>query len=255
VQSGYGLTVYLGAGGVPLSNLAAVPCLIAGQWHSILLLLDASTSSVALYVNGKLVGLQTSVTWSLPPLDYWMLGTDTNVPASNMAVMNVAWGHGTSVPSFGTASTGHTFAPYAEAWHVSGQRPPGETEFFPLTDFAPGGLSGNICSTTIAAGSDGNTLPQSTIHVVSTTGCPTSGSYLVTTISALVSCTGKTSNTLTGCTNGSGTLHTGQTVQGPAGVASGMGGTASSNFCAFVGGSCGMAWSTSLASPWDPERP
>lgn len=76
---------------------------------------------------------------------------------------------------------------------------------------APGGFSG---STTIAVASNGQSLPQSTINVVSTTGFPTSGSaYIFTsTGSQLVTYTGTTGTTLTGASGGSGTMSTGNTV-------------------------------------------
>jgi len=65
-------------------------------------------------------------------------------------------------------------------------------------------------STTIAAGSNGVTLPQATINVVSTTGFPSSGQVLVA--NQLVTYTGITATTLTGCSGGNVTLATGNTV-------------------------------------------
>lgn len=71
-------------------------------------------------------------------------------------------------------------------------------------------------STTIAAGSNGGILPQSTINVASTTATSfgTAGIVLIGTIGAIVAYTGTTATTLTGCTlvSGSGTLVTSQTV-------------------------------------------
>jgi phage tail sheath gpL-like len=70
-------------------------------------------------------------------------------------------------------------------------------------------------ATTVASGSNGQALPQSSISVASTTGLPSSGTVLIGSINALVAYTGTSGgNTLTGCTvvSGSGTLATGQTV-------------------------------------------
>ncbi|GDX76009.1 hypothetical protein LBMAG41_10850 [Cyanobium sp.] len=69
-------------------------------------------------------------------------------------------------------------------------------------------------STTIAAGSNGVALPTGTINVASTTGFPTSGQALITISGAqvLVSYTGITATSFTGCTGGSGTLATSQAV-------------------------------------------
>ena len=80
-------------------------------------------------------------------------------------------------------------------------------------------------STTIAAGSSGATLPQSTIHVESTEGFgPPFGTHgepvyvLIETSEGWqsVGFTSKTATTLTGCTGGTGVLATGKTVRGEA---------------------------------------
>jgi len=70
-------------------------------------------------------------------------------------------------------------------------------------------------TTTIAAGSNGQTLPQATINVVSTTDFPTSGQIFVTTSSGQqrVNYTGITATTFTGCTGGTGTMTTGNEVR------------------------------------------
>lgn len=70
-------------------------------------------------------------------------------------------------------------------------------------------------STTIDVGSDGNTLPQSNIFVVDTTGFPVPGTIYVQTDSGIqpvsyISTSG--GNEFTGCTGGTGTIHTGNTV-------------------------------------------
>jgi len=69
-------------------------------------------------------------------------------------------------------------------------------------------------NTTIAAGSNGQSLPQSTINVVSTTGFPSSGTIFVTTDtgSYAVTYTGTTATSFTGCSGGSGTMSTGGAV-------------------------------------------
>lgn len=79
-----------------------------------------------------------------------------------------------------------------------------------------GGLDGNGVNgaTTIAAGSNGATLPTGTINVASTTTFPTSGVLLVTTSagSQIVGFTGKNATQFTGCTGGTGTMSTGGAV-------------------------------------------
>jgi hypothetical protein len=73
------------------------------------------------------------------------------------------------------------------------------------------GSTVTVVSTTIAAGSNGAVLPQSTINVVSTAGFATRGVINVTTNagSQAVSYTGITGTTFTGCTGGTGTMSTG----------------------------------------------
>ena len=68
--------------------------------------------------------------------------------------------------------------------------------------------------TTIAAGSSGATLPQSTIDVASTSGFSTSSPLAVPSTAGLqpVTCTGDTSTTFTGCSGGTGTLSAGDSL-------------------------------------------
>jgi hypothetical protein len=68
--------------------------------------------------------------------------------------------------------------------------------------------------TTITAGSNGLSLPQSTINVVSTTGFPSSGTVAVVTSAGLqtVSYVGTTPTSLTNCTGGVGVMSTGGQV-------------------------------------------
>lgn len=71
-------------------------------------------------------------------------------------------------------------------------------------------------STTIAAGSNGQSLPQATINVASTANFPTSGTVAVVTGAGtqLVSYTGVAGgNQFTGCTGGTGAMSTGGGVQ------------------------------------------
>lgn len=87
---------------------------------------------------------------------------------------------------------------------------------FATTNPFGGNLPGNFIgtATTIAAGSNGASLPQATINVVSTTGFPTSGTIYVFTNQGTqtVSYTGINATQFTGCTNGSGTMSTGGNV-------------------------------------------
>lgn len=73
------------------------------------------------------------------------------------------------------------------------------------------GSTVTVVSTTIAAGSNGAVLPQTTINVVSTSGFPSSGIVNITssTGSQVISYTGITGTSFTGCTGGTGTLSTG----------------------------------------------
>lgn len=76
------------------------------------------------------------------------------------------------------------------------------------------GLSTVGASTTIASGSDTNTLPQATINVGSTSGFAASGNIVLMTEAGPqnVAYTGTTSSTFTGCTGGTGKVDTGSTV-------------------------------------------
>ena len=71
-------------------------------------------------------------------------------------------------------------------------------------------------STSIASGSNGQSLPQVIINVFSTNGFPTSGTISVITNfgSQIVSYTGTTPTTFTGCSGGSGTMSTNNSVGG-----------------------------------------
>lgn len=68
--------------------------------------------------------------------------------------------------------------------------------------------------TTIASGSNGVSLPTGTINVASTTGFPTTGTILIQTSTgqSTVTYTGLTATTFTGCTGGTGSMVTGGTV-------------------------------------------
>ena len=70
-------------------------------------------------------------------------------------------------------------------------------------------------TTTIAAGSNGAALPQATINVATTAGFPQSGQILIRISGAdqIISYTGITATSFTGCSGGTGTLATGQAVQ------------------------------------------
>ena len=78
-------------------------------------------------------------------------------------------------------------------------------------------FNGTNTATTIAAGSNLATLPQGTIYVASTVNMLASGTALVTTDAGVqsVAYTGITATTLTGCTGGTGLMHTGGLVECP----------------------------------------
>jgi len=65
-------------------------------------------------------------------------------------------------------------------------------------------------STTIAAGSNGQSLPQATINVASTATFSAVGTFVV--IGQTISYTGLTGTSFTGCSGGTGALATGQAV-------------------------------------------
>lgn len=69
-------------------------------------------------------------------------------------------------------------------------------------------------STTIAPASNGQTLPQGTINVVSTAGFPTNGTIAIVTSAGLqtVSYTSTSGTQFLGCTSGTGTMTTGGQV-------------------------------------------
>lgn len=79
-----------------------------------------------------------------------------------------------------------------------------------FTSFSPASVY-----TSIAAGSNGAVLPQTTINVTTTTGFPTSGYVYVTTTTGfqVVTYTGVSGgNQFTGCSGGTGTMSTGNAV-------------------------------------------
>jgi hypothetical protein len=111
-----------------------------------------------------------------------------------------------------------------------------DIEFRSYTEYYSGSLQQDIilkqypvwsARTTIAAASNGASLPQATINVVSTTGFPTSaglepafGLPVLTVQTSpstytTVTYTGVTSTSFTGCTGGTGTLSTGNRVGMP----------------------------------------
>lgn len=75
-------------------------------------------------------------------------------------------------------------------------------------------------STTIAAGSNGASLPQATINVASTTGFATSGTiYVITTNGPqAVTYTNTNATQFTGCSGGTGTMNTGNSVSSAGGT-------------------------------------
>ncbi len=64
----------------------------------------------------------------------------------------------------------------------------------------------------VAAGSNGASLPQATINLVTTAGLPFAGTCTIAGTTGTITYTGSTTTTLTGCTGGSGTLATAQVV-------------------------------------------
>lgn len=93
---------------------------------------------------------------------------------------------------------------------------PNTTTTAPLSTTVAAGSNNAVLAqaTTIAVASNGQSLPQTTINVASTTGFPTSGTMFVVTSGGTqtVTYTGTTATTFTGCTGGSGTMSTGGAV-------------------------------------------
>lgn len=91
----------------------------------------------------------------------------------------------------------------------------GTGSFAATTPFG-GGLPGNFTGllTTITSGSNGASLPQTTINVATTAGFPTTGTIYVTTTQGIqtVTYTGVNATQFTGCAGGSGTMSTGGNV-------------------------------------------
>jgi len=99
---------------------------------------------------------------------------------------------------------------------VPSSGPPIATGGFTAGDvFVPGGQFLTAVSTTIASGSNGVSLPQSTINVLNAASLPGSGILFVQTSQGFqrVSYSGKTGTTLTGCSGGLGTMATGGLIQ------------------------------------------
>jgi hypothetical protein len=90
--------------------------------------------------------------------------------------------------------------------------------------------------TTIASGSSGVVLPASTINVIDTSGFNATGSFVIKQTGEVITYTGKTSTTFTGCTGGSSTLTTGTIVTSVNLIINSVAKTAS--FVAPAAGSC-----------------
>jgi hypothetical protein len=85
---------------------------------------------------------------------------------------------------------------------------------FDSEEFDPTTMHNAAASTLITSGSNGQSLPQATINVTSTSNFPSSGQIdiYIAGDPTTVTYTGKTSTTFTGCTGGTGSLATNQTV-------------------------------------------
>lgn len=77
------------------------------------------------------------------------------------------------------------------------------------------GAASNVWNTTLAAGSNGQSLPQATINIINGNYFNAGGGTVTVMTSAgpqIVTYTGKTAGTLTGCSGGTGTMSTGGIV-------------------------------------------
>lgn len=138
--------------------------------------------------------------------------TDTSGPTGNSGQT----GHYLmTVPTSGSywVATFNAFDPTVIAWVKVLSHP--HTQLQGWTAAIDQTNSRSITLTTIAAGSNGLALPQTTINVASVTGFPTSGFLLIVVGSNVttVQYTGVSGgNQFTGCTGGTGTLATGKRV-------------------------------------------
>lgn len=118
----------------------------------------------------------------------------------------------TSTGSHAVAYTGKTGTTFTGCTGGTGTMSTGNV----VNSFAATSIPGNFlgASTIIASGSNGLSLPQATINVVSTSTFPTSGTINVYTSQGtqIVSYTGVTATSFTGCTSGLGTMSTGGNV-------------------------------------------
>jgi hypothetical protein len=135
--------------------------------------------------------------------------TITYTGLTSTSFLNCTGGTGNIIG--GTTSTGHGASPFVNtvtttiAAGSNGQSLPQSTINVASTTTA---------TTTIAAGSNNVLLPTGTINVGSTTSFPTVGSIYVTTNlgQQLVTYTGTTATTFTGCTGGTGYMSTGGAI-------------------------------------------
>lgn len=109
----------------------------------------------------------------------------------------------------------YEFWGYAINGTASLTTPGGFAATTPFGGALPGDFQGVF--TTIAVGSNGQTLPQAVIAVASTTGFATSGTIYVytTTGTQTVTYTSIVGNTFTGCSGGTGVMSTGNNVTSP----------------------------------------
>jgi len=118
----------------------------------------------------------------------------------------------TSTGSHAVTYTGKTASTFTGCSGGTGTMSTGNV----VNSFAATSVPGNTlgCNTLIASGSNGLSLPQATINVVSTTTFPTSGTIFVYTSQGTqtVTYTGVTSTSFTGCSGGIGTMSTGNRV-------------------------------------------
>jgi hypothetical protein len=246
VQVGSTISVYADNGGAQV--LATIPGLVLNRWHTIHVLLDQSSLRAYLWVDGILRARSAVLSaWSFTGSQIAVLrspyGTLVGMVGSVMA-LSIAQdgGQGATLPAYdnGTASgSGDAIQRIVEDY---AQRLVGPATEIGYVGFNEGGTVG---ATTIAAGSNGAALPQSTIYVTSTAGWPSAGEVLIPALSAVVSYTSITSTTLVGCTLGSGTLATGQAVL-PVPVEAYVGQAAN-----YPGASVTWSAAGAVATPWD----
>lgn len=147
-------TIYCDNAGAPV--ISALPNIFkTGAWQSLMVIYDASATTLTLWVDGVLAYRKTGVavpshnTGEVPSI-----GSNTNsgTPAIDGFIRNLKFCRGSNVPSWDNGTVGGAGSAQrraAEAWHTIQENPPGVVASYPLSDSASPTTSdiGNASST------------------------------------------------------------------------------------------------------------